>query len=52
MELSRKLFRHYLVFHILLLFRYLIGSDIEQPTVPNIMEDEDEYQVVALIGHW
>ena len=51
LELSRKLHGHHLVFHLLLLCRYLPGSDGVEPLAPVIIKDADEYKVEALITH-
>ena len=49
LELSKKLCRHYLVFYISLLYRYLSNGDKIKPPVPYIVEDIDEYKVEAII---
>ena len=52
LELSGKLHGHHPVFHVLLLHRYLLGSDQVELPEPMISEDADKYMVEALIAHW
>ena len=51
LELSRKLCRHCLVFHVLLLHRLLLGGDGVKPPAPVIVKDVAEYEVGAFIEH-
>ena len=51
MELSKKLFRYYPVFHVSLLCRYLPrGNGVKPPTLVK-EENEAEYKMKALIFH-
>ena len=43
LELSRKFFGHYSVFHISLLQRYLAGGDGVEPLEPVISKDADKH---------
>ena len=49
--LSRKLQRHNPVCYILLLHSYLPGSDTVEPPALVIVDDNHEYNMVALTAH-
>ena len=51
LKLSGKFHGHHPVFHVSLLCRNPLGSDIVETPVLVIIKDADEYEVEALIEH-
>ena len=51
LSLTGKLHGLHPVFHISLLCRYKPGGDGVKPPAPMAMDEEDEYEVEALLSH-
>ena len=51
LALTEKLQGFHPVFHISLLHRYNPGGDGVEPPTPIIVDEEEEYKVVALLSH-
>ena len=49
--LTRKLRGLHLVFHVSLLRRYKPGGDGVEPPPPIVVDNEEEYEVEALLAH-